>query len=159
MTSRTFAPWVEPIAAKLRESREQIARLAHAIPEEMWSRPSSGPGWSYKDQLAHLAVGDWVCQTVLRAVVANEPLDMALIADIDGGNARLRDERAGRSIQQLIEEAHAEGEETQELLARLTDADEGRRQEGAPMSLGEYLRMFPQHDEGHMQVLRTALKS
>lgn len=158
MTERTFVPWVEPIAAQLRESRGEIGDVARAIPAEKWAKPSRDPNWSYKDLLAHLATGDWVVQTVLGAVVANEPLDLSFLDGLDAGNARLLAERAGRSIEELVAEALAEGEETQELLSRLTEADDDRRQEGAPMSLGEYLRMFPGHDQGHLADLRTALK-
>ena len=60
-------------------------------------------------------------------------------------------------MQELIAEVAAEGEETQELLGRLDEADEERRQEDAPMSLGEYLRFFPTHDRDHLAQLRTAL--
>jgi len=159
VAERTFASWVEPVVAQLRESRRQIVELARSIPAEAWSKPSPDEGWTHKDTLTHLATGDWVCQTVLRAAVANEPLDMAAFADIDAGNARRLEERAGRTVEELIAEVEAEGAETQELLARLTEADEERRQEDAPMSLGEYLRMFPQHDQGHLADLRTALET
>jgi uncharacterized protein (TIGR03083 family) len=160
MTSdRTFAPWVEPIAKTLRESRAQVIRAAQEMFPEQWRMPSPLPGWSYQDVLAHLAVGDWVCQTVLRAATANERLDMAAIADLDGTNERYRQERAGRSIEELIAELEAEGEETQALLSRLTEADEHRTQEDAPVSLGEYLRTFPSHDQEHLAQFRQALDS
>ncbi|GAG22155.1 unnamed protein product, partial [marine sediment metagenome] len=38
-------------------------------------------------------------------------------------------------------------------------AHEEQRQKGAPMSLGEYLRFFPQHDDEHLAQLRTALST
>ena len=157
MTGRTFAPWVEPIAAHLRESRREVAEVARAVPEVAWGRPSPDPGWSYRDLLAHLAVGDWVCQTVLRAAVGGEPFDMTITTQLDDRNARMIEERKGRSVQELIAEVAAEGQETQELLGRLDEADEERRQEDAPMSLGEYLRFFPTHDRDHLAQLRTAL--
>ena len=160
MTSgRTFAPWVEPIAAQHRESRGQVIRAARQMFPEQWRMPSPLPGWSYQDLLAHLAVGDWVCQTVLRAATANERLDMAAIADLDGANERYRQERAGRSVEELLTEVEEEGEDTQALLARLTEADENRTQEDAPVGLGEYLRMFPGHDREHLAELRQALDS
>ena len=160
MTSdRTFAPWVKPIAAQIREGRGQVIRAARQMLPEQWRIPSPLPGWSYQDVLAHLAVGDWVCQTVLRAATANERLDMAAIADLDGTNERYRQERAGRSVEELLAEVEAEGEETQELLSRLTEADENRTQEDAPVSLGEYLRGFPGHDQEHLAQLRQAVDS
>jgi hypothetical protein len=158
MTFRSFVPWVEPIAAQLREGRSQIVEAARAVPVEAWARPSPSSGWTYRDLLVHLAVGDWVCQTVLRAVVANERLDVAAtFGSVDAGNERLRQERTSRSVEELIAEVEAEGEETQGLLAELTDADESRSEEDAPMNLGQYLREFPGHDRAHLEELRTAL--
>ncbi len=160
MTSdRTFAPWGEPIAKALREGRAQVIRAAQEMFPEHWRMPSPLPGWSYQDVLAHLAVGDWVCQTVLRAATANERLNMAALADLDGTYERYRKERAGRSVEELLAEVEAEGEETQALLSRLTEADEHRTQEDAPVSLGEYLRTFPSHDQEHLAQFRQALDS
>jgi hypothetical protein len=159
MMTRTFAPWVAPSAEQLRQSRTEIARTARQLLPEHWSMPSPLEGWSYKDLLAHLATGDWVFQTVLRAVTANEPFDLAKINldYVNAGNVRLLEERKERSVEELIAEVAAEGEKTQELLVKLTDADEGRRQEGVPMSLAEGVRQFPGHDQDHLAQLKTAL--
>lgn len=206
MTDRTFAPWVEPIAAQLREGRAEIVALARSAPTETWSKSSPNEGWTCRDLLAHLATGDWLCQTVLRAAVGDEAADPEALRDSDAisrsnarlleeragrsveellrevqvlrtaaggeaadpealrdldaisrGNARLLEDRAGRSVEELIAEVQAEGQETQELLARLTEEHEPLRREGAPMSLGDYLRGFPNHDRQHSAQLRTAL--
>ncbi len=157
MTSRSFTPWVQPIADELRQSRWEIARVARQVPPELWNVPSPLEGWSYRDLLAHLAVGDWVCQSILRAVIANERVDLAVLAQLNDRNEQYRREREGRSVDELIAEVEAEGEETQELLAGLSEEDEQRKQEDAPMSLGEYLRMFPDHDRDHLAQLRKAL--
>ena len=159
MTNQTFAPWVEPIAEQLRASRTEIVRTAHQLLDPLWTLPSRMKGWTFKDLLAHLASGDWVCQMILRAALDNEPFDMAALNDVDGQNERHRQERQDRSVRELIAEVQAEGEETQELLARLTDADENRTQKDAPMSLGEYLRGFPNHDREHLEELTRALDS
>jgi hypothetical protein len=94
---------------------------------------------------------------VLRAAVSGEPFDMSITAQLDQRNAQLIQERSVRSVPELVAEVAAEGEETQGLLAQLTGAHEEQRQEGAPMSLGEYVRFFPQHDDEHLAHLRTAL--
>ncbi len=158
MTSRTFAPWVEPIAADLRETRREIVRVARQLLPEQWSHPSPLEGWTYKDLLSHLATGDWVCQTVLTAVTTRTPLDPRA-TDLDfvnEGNAQRLSERSRRSAEELIAEVEAEGEETQELLAQLADVHEPLKG-NAPMSLGDYLRGFPGHDREHLAQLRTAL--
>ena len=162
MMIQTFAPWVEPIAAKLRESRTEIVEVARSIPVEAWTRPSPNQGWSYRDLLVHLAVGDWVSQTVLRAITTNEPLNIGEIASLDwisAGNAERLKERENHTIDELVAEVEAEGDETQELLAGLAEADESRTQEDAPLSLGAYLRGFPGHDRTHLEELRTALET
>jgi len=156
MAERTFAPWVEPIAAQLRQGRAEIVELAHTIPGDAWRRQSPLPGWTYKDVLGHLAVGDWVCQTVLRSVVEDRPFDMGILAELDARNARYREERLNTTVERLIAEAEAEGEETQDLLAQLNDAEEKRQQADAPMGLAEYLRMFPSHDQEHLAHLGAA---
>ena len=162
MTARTFAPWVEPVAAELRETRSQIVRKANQIPDEVWALPSPLPEWSYKDLLAHLATGDWVCHIILRTIMANEVLDLGTVANLDWvarGNAERLAERKGRPAQALIAEVRTRSEETQELLGQLTDADEERTQEGAPMTLGQYLKGFPGHDRDHLAQLETALQN
>ena len=44
MTSRTFASWVEPIAAQQRETAAQVVELVRPIPVEAWNRPKPGFG-------------------------------------------------------------------------------------------------------------------
>ncbi len=161
MTERTFAAWVEPIAEQLQESRTQIVEVARSIPVEAWTRASPNQGWSYRDLLAHLAVGDWVCQIVLHALTTDEPLNIGEVASLDWvsqGNAERLKERESHTIDELIAEAEAEGDETQELLARLSEPDESQTQEDAPVNLGDYLRGFPGHDRTHLAELRTALE-
>jgi uncharacterized protein (TIGR03083 family) len=158
MTERTFALWVEPIAAKLRESRAQVADLARSIPAEAWSQPSPLPGWTYKDLLAHLAPSEYL-NTVLRAVLANELVDVSIFAQVDARNAQQLEERRDRSVEELIAELEAGNSQTQELLSRLAEADESRRQADIPMSLGEGLRGFLEHDPEHLAQLRTALET
>ncbi len=155
MTERTFAPWVEPIAGKLRESRAQVATLARSIPSGAWSQPSPLPGWTYKDLLAHLAVTEDL-RAVLHAVLSNEPVDATVFGD--ARNAQQLEERRDCSIDELIAELEAGSEKTQELLSRLTEADENRRQADIPIGLGEGLGLFSGHDQEHLPQLRAALE-
>lgn len=157
MTTRTYAAWVEPRAAELREGRSALARTARQLQPEHWSLPSPLKGWTYKDLLAHLATGDWALQVGLRKVIANEPLRISELADVDGTNASNIAERKERSAEELIAEVEAEREETQELLAQLSDEHERYKPEDVPMTIGEYLRQFPGHDREHLAQLKSAL--
>jgi uncharacterized protein (TIGR03083 family) len=157
MTTRTYAAWVEPRAAELREGRSEIARTARKLLTEHWTLPSPLEGWTYKDLLAHLATGDWALQIGLRKVIANQPLRISEFADVDATNARNIEERKKRSVDELIAEVEAESEETQELLAQLSNEHEQLTPEDAPTTFGDYLRQFPGHDQAHLAQLRTAL--
>ncbi len=159
MTTRTFTPWVEPIAARVRESRAELLAFAGSQPPEMWSRPSPNPGWTCKDLLAHVA-GDKGYTMILRAAVERTRLDPALFAvDLDRANARDVEARRAGLIEELIAEIEADGEERDELMSKLTDADRDLRQKEFPLSLGEVLEMGPgRHDREHLDQLRAALK-
>jgi uncharacterized protein (TIGR03083 family) len=162
VTTRTFALWVEPIAAKFRDTRAELVATARAMPAEAWTRPSPNEGWTYKDLLAHVA-GDTEKNflTVLRLVIDRRPVDLATFTTgADERNARDIAARRGRTIDELIAEIEADGEETQELLTRFTDADENSQPEGLPMTVGDGLRQLAGgHDGEHLAHLRAALEA
>ena len=163
MTSdRTFASWVEPIAVQHRESRAQVIHEARQMLPEQWHMPSPLRGWSYQDLLAHMASSDasGLLHLVLRAVIDKKPVDPSLLSEVDARNARNVKERRGRTVEELIAELEAEGEETQALLSQLTEEDKDLRQDDFPMSLGEGLANDPSgHDREHLAHFRKALDS
>ena len=164
MTERTFAPWVEPIAAQHREGRRELVELARSLPVDAWSRPSPFPGWTFKDLLAHVA-GDTGKNALrlLRSVAVDQRADQAqfdqLGEDVDARNERDVIERRERSVDALIVEIESDGEEWDELLARFGEEHRDLRQEGIPWSLGEALNMNPGgHQREHLAQVRTALE-
>jgi hypothetical protein len=161
MSDHTFAPWVAPGAAELRETRAEVVSVARQLPLERWDQPSPLEGWAYRDLLAHLATGDWVFQTVLSAVTKDRDANLSFINPdfVNAGNAERVAGRRTRPIEDVIAEVAQEGEETQALLARLTPEDESYERPGLPMTLVEGLRRFPGHDRDHVAQLRTALES
>ena len=164
MTSdKTFAPWVKPIAKTLRESRSHLIRETQQMFPEQWRMPSPLPGWSHQDILAHLGRGnDQLLQKILRSVVARERLEASIFTvDTDAENARGVEERRERSIEELFAELEETGEEIQELLSGLTEADEKLGEGDLPMSLGDFLRLAQgeDHDREHLAHFRQALDS
>ena len=126
--------------------------------------PSPLAGWTYKDLLAHLASGEWVFQTMLRDVLGIEKSlpKNATMAYVDEGNAQRLAERKDTSVEDLIAETEAEGEETQGLLLKVTDAVDPamvvwHRPNGDPVTLEQWVTGFPQHDVSHGAQLKTAL--
>ncbi len=141
-STRSFAAWVEPIATEFRQARAELVATTRAVPENVWRLPSPNEGWTYNDLLAHIA-GDTDKRFLqaLRTILARQPVDLAALrAGIDECNARNIQERRGRTINELITEIEADGEETQELLARFTDADEDWQPAGLGTTAGNALR-------------------
>lgn len=161
MTTRTFVAWVEPIAAELREGRAQIADVARSAAADAWSQPTSYEGWTCRDVLAHLAgdTGKGSSAAMRAAVTRRTPDPAPFAAGVDALNARDVEERKQRTMVDIIAEIEADGEEWQELLSQLTEADEEVRWAGFPWKLGGYLRILAQHDQDHLADLRTALEA
>ncbi len=146
---------MEPVAAKLKESRREIVELALSIPAEAWAAPSPNEGWTYKDLLAHLAMPE-AQLAVLRAVTGNMPADATAFRDLDARNERRRRNYEGHSVRELISEVEAAGEELPDLLSLLDEADEDRVLDDWPLKLGDRLRNMTNHDRQHLPHLRTA---
>ncbi len=153
----TLPAWVAPSADHLRQTRREIVEFAPSAPANFWEKPSPNEGWSNKDLLAHLATSHWVLQGLLRSVLDGQPF---AFNGPDGGNAERVAERRDRSVESLVEEAEAEGAETEALLARLRPEHETYRREGAPRTLGETLAGFAtNHDPHHLDQLRAGLRA
>ena len=137
--------------------------------EDVWAEPSPVPGWTYHDLLAHIASGDWVCQGVLRTVLAGGSLD-AFVAglDLDARNAALVAERRDASVATLAHEYVSMRWETFHLMSRLPpealretvipwDGRNAARPDRERQTLQEYLEGFWRHDAHHAAQLETAL--
>ena len=163
MTVRTFASWVEPVAARTRESRARVLEYVRTRPEDVWATPSPLDGWSCKDVLAHIGkANDQMFQAILRELIAGRQLDRSIFAvDTNGDNERLVEESRERPVGEIVAELEETGDEVQELLSQLTDKDEGYRQEDPPFILSGFMRLVhdEDHDEEHLAQLRTALQA
>lgn len=160
MADRAYANWVEPIAAKDRESRTELLELVRTLSAGDWERPSPLEGWTLKDLLAHLAGGTGKnFQTILEAVVGRQQVDPSVLADVDAKNKQDVEDRKDKSIGELLSEIQGEGEAIDLLLARLTEEDKDLRQGNIPMSLGEGLSQDPGgHYRTHLADFKEALK-
>lgn len=157
---RSFAAWVQPIAAQLAADRREVIAFARSAPADFWSRPAPVPGWTNKEILAHLAGGnDQAVQIVLRAVIAGEtpPAWLAQL-DTDGENARRIEERRRWTVDELIAELVRDGDEMQDLLSRLAEDDADARCVLTPR-LQDFLRIVAheRHDHEHLQQMRSTM--
>ncbi len=164
MTSRTFAAWVEPIAAKHRAEKQQVLDFARSLPNDAWGLPTGLEGWTCKDVLAHIGKGnDQLFQQLLRQVIAGENVDTSIFAtvDTDGENASGVTARRGMSADELIAEFEEAAEEIDDLFSRLTDEQEHLRQDDPPFILKGFLDMVDKesHSLEHLKQIRAAVEA
>ena len=157
MAEGRYAAWVQPLAASYGESRAEGARLARSLPEAACTAPTGNTGWTASDELAHMADAGTNFAAMLREVVAGGPVDTSRFVDIDASNARGLAARRGRSMGDIAAEIEKGGEDALAALSQLGDADEERRPEGVPFTLGQLLQGYAQHDPYHLAQLRDAL--
>ncbi len=163
MTARTFAPWVEPIAAQQEDHTTQVLEFARSQPADAWSRPCGGEGWTCRDVLAHIGkANDRLFQNILREVIAGRHIDQAVLdVDTQGDNGRLVAERRGWPIEKVIAEVEEAEEEILELLSQLTDDHQSYRQDDPPFVLSGFVRLVEgeSHALEHLAQIRAALEA
>jgi uncharacterized protein (TIGR03083 family) len=158
MTDRTFAKWVEPIAAVISVGADAVLAFIRSMPAEFWQRPSPVEGWTQHDILAHLAGGnDQMVQHVLRAVIGGaEVAPATLDPDTDGENARGVDARREKSMWELIEEFARSKEEMLDLPGAPTNEHEVIHQAGSKYSVGDLMRFVSaEHDREHLLQIKV----
>ncbi|MEX1195084.1 MAG: maleylpyruvate isomerase N-terminal domain-containing protein [Dehalococcoidia bacterium] len=160
--STEFASWVAPAARRFQSTRQEIVQVAREVPDDAWQLASPVAGWTFRDVLAHLAVGYLFCDMVVRAVLDDSDHDLR-------PQSAKREERIATSLargaalttEELIAKVLREGEETLELLSRVGESDENTpvitsRTMPDAMGLGVFLSGY-HHDEEHLEHLRPAL--
>jgi len=157
MTGLTFVRWVEPIAGRLAQSKQEIEQVARDIPEDAWSEPSAYPGWSYKDHLSHLPESYRGLQSVLGAVIERRDPDFSRFDRIDEINEKNRQKHLATPVVELLDSMAAEGQQIQQLLSELGPEDADNRL--GPMTLSQALQGFMMHDVAHLEELREGLQA
>ncbi len=163
MAERTFAGWVEPIAARNRKDDAQVLAFARSIPDEAWAQPSGLEGWTCKDVMAHIGKGnDQLFQQLLRQVIAGDKVDTEIFrtVDTDGENATGVAERRSLSPAEVIAEFEEAGEEVDDLLSQLTDEQEHLQQDDPPFILRGFMDLIGKesHSIEHLKQMKAALK-
>jgi hypothetical protein len=152
-------PALQSMIENFLAAEQRLQEAIACFPAERWSYPSPNEGWSYKDLLAHLATGDWICQIFLRSLLATGRLPEW--PDADAGNADRVAARRDRSVGKLAEERTRQRRETIGLIEQLRPEHleapidmPWLNVRGAPFRV--YIQSFPGHDIGHTQELMEA---
>lgn len=153
-----YAPWVEPIAARYRASREEAIRLARTLGDAELQLPTADAGWRVRDELAHVA-SDAAFVEMLGAIVRGERPNTSPFADIDAANARNIAEWRDRRVTDIAGALESNGARLQGLLARLAPDAEALVPDGLPFALKDLLGGNSQHDAYHLQQIHRALEA
>lgn len=142
---------------------EDTLYVVYSIDPTYWERPSPLAGWSFRNLLAHIATGDWVLQTHLRALL--ERGQPAPWPDVAAGNAERIESRKFTTWQRLTDEYLSSRHETMLLLASLKEEHlrapielRWEPPERRAATVLDYLTRFPAHDRTHREQLRAAMK-
>jgi hypothetical protein len=137
-------------------SEQRLQLMIARVPAGRWPEASPNDGWTYKDLLAHLATGDWICQHFLRSLL--EKGSVPAWPDADAGNAERVLARRGKSVSDLMEERAQHRSETIGLVGQLRPEHLEAPIDmpwfdvrGAPFRV--YLQSFPGHDINHTEEL------
>lgn len=153
-------PAIEAAIDALHVAHRDLLRAVDSVPDDVWDEPSSDPGWTHRDVLAHIASNEIRVHVRLRSVSAQaDEAELKAINDIDGWNQRQVETRRGRSVPDLVDELGTHRRETLRLLAAfrpehlstpITLAD------GATCNVPEYTEMFTHHVSEHAAQLAAA---
>src|SRR5262245_60369394 len=127
MSERTFAAWVEPLAASYRENRAAVVELARGLSDEQLARATGDEGWSVRTEFTHIAASDPDFVKTLTLILDGGKADLSIFNDIDARNARNLDAWKDRSMPNIAAALENNGRTLQLLLSRLTDEDESRQ--------------------------------
>lgn len=150
-----FAPWVEPIAEKLAESRKEIADVARLVRAEAWSDDSDYPGWTYKDHLSHLPYSYEGLVSVVATIADGDAPDFSRFDNIDSMNEANRQQHVNSDVEQLLAGLAQQGGELEAALARLKPEHAGL--DLGQMTFGQALSGFTMHDQAHLAEIKKAL--
>ena len=157
MSDQTVAAWVEPVALRLEQSRQEIEQVASEVPANAWDKPSAYSGWSYKDQVSHLAESHRGLHSVLRAIVAGQDTDFSRFDRIDEINEENRQKHLATPVEELLAEYATASEETRHIVSGLSVENAGFNL--GPMTLSQALQGFTMHDIAHLEELKKALQA
>lgn len=149
-----FTPslWV-PVTRAVR-ARRRLYTLGERLPPALWDTPSAAPGWSRRDQLAHLAASERRYQDALIAALNANPLaewqphpDRPSAA-LDLINQEAMATLAGENAAALVQRLRDGAEKTLRLLAALDEEHTLMRMGFRPNALS-LLEAWADHDNNH----------
>jgi hypothetical protein len=149
----TFLPEIDAKLGLVQRYREGLLRAIYSAADDAWEEPATVGGWTYKQDLAHIASNDLRPQTRLRAILGEAgDEEMVAIVRTDEWNQARVDERKGWSVRRLVDDLAANRHQTLKLLARLRPEHLSATisfASGDQVSLPDYVGHIGRHDAMH----------
>jgi uncharacterized protein (TIGR03083 family) len=141
-------------------ARREVLDAVDGLTPDQWERPTTNPGWSAKDTLAHLASIESRLRQMFGLVLsgASWPADAP---DLDTYNAACVAERRVWAPAQVVAELRSSGAETRQLLGGLAPADLDRRwthPTRGEVTLASLVEIIPRHLREHGREIRAAVR-
>ena len=118
----TFIPEIEQKMRALVRAHDGALRAVYSVADDAWEEPSSLPGWSYHDILAHLASNEKRRAARLRAAAGaknEEDAALAAVDDADAWNEEQVKARRGLPVRSLVDEFVEGWYEVRQALAAM----------------------------------------
>lgn len=147
------------IVNALDAARAELLAVLDGLGDGDWQRPTACQGWSIKDVVAHLAIGDAGNMVIVRRILNGEEGAVAGF-DVDRYNQRQVEKRRDRSPRELHGDLAAGRRELVALLDELSDEQlsvAGHRTTGEPTTVEGVFYRLVEHDRMHAQHIRDAL--
>ena len=158
-----FLPEIDAQLGLVQRYREGLLRAIYSVADDAWDEPATPGGWTYRQDLAHIASNDLRPQTRLRAILGDkDEAAMAAILRTDEWNQARVDERKGWTVRRLVDDLVANRHETLKLLARLRPEHLSQTivfGSGERVSLTDYVGHIGRHDSMHAGHLVAASKA
>ena len=149
----------EQITAALRAAREELQAVIGGLKDADWQRPTPCEGWTIRDVVAHLSVGEPGNILIARRILNDEEGVVAGF-DLNRYNMRQVEKRRDKSTSELMNDLATARAETLALLSALSEGQldkRGRRTTGEETTVEQVFYQIARHDQMHGEHVRRAL--
>lgn len=155
MTAHSADPRREEIIEAYNREWDALLGLMKRVDEGVWDKPSSCPGWSAKDLVAHMATSATALSAYVGMMLQGKRPNPTK-ADLDARNEAGIQERRGRSLEELLNELKTSHQRNIDLFLSLTDeqlAVTGALSSGDVITVMERFRRAGKHYREHGRML------
>lgn len=147
------------IHSALQGARDELLAVLKGLNDADWQRATPAEGWTIKDIVAHVGVGETGNLTIAQRIIADEDGVVAGF-DLDRYNQRQVEKRRERNVTDLLADLASARQGTLALLAEVGDAQldkRGKRTTGDETTVEQVFQQIARHDQMHVADIKKAL--